>query len=163
VVRAAAAACGGEEAVEQDEVVRDVVVVGDVAVVVVAHRQRLGLALVSEGVDEPVHLTVAVLGVEHRRAVAEIDHRPRAEVDGLRTALRRIGEAVRHAHVRGPSVGARVRAEVVVERVVLLQQEHEVADRRGRRGFGGTGGGRCDQHQRGDERAQQTAAHARTA
>ncbi len=127
---------GGEEAVEQDVLVGDVPVEGQVAVVVVAHHAERSdrLAADEAAADEAVHAPARVLDPVD---AARRDGRsgPGAAAEPERAARTAAGRATADGHagaLRDP-VGARIGPEVVVERVVLLHQHHEVLDRRGRR------------------------------
>ena len=131
VVGAAAVGGGAEEVVEENEVVGEIPVVRDVLAVVVAHHLGRIHILQPQDVREPVHAAVVVLPSEDDRVVSEIADGAAAEAERLDTAGLRVAEVDRHAHALRDSVRSlAVRAEVVVEGVVLLQQVDEVVDRR---------------------------------
>ena len=129
VVGHAAAGRGGEEPVEENVVLRDPPVEGQVAAVVVPHGGALHpLAVDRGGSHETVHASPGVLEVVRATVVAQVG-------DGTAAQAKRphagtfLAAADRHAGLVGYAVRARKGSEVVVERVVLLHQHDEVPDR----------------------------------
>jgi hypothetical protein len=132
VVTHAARVGRAEEPVEEHVLVGQIPVVRQVAVVVVGHGQAAVLALGADPLDEAVHPPAVVLDLERLFGVVEVEAAPVADVERPHARLR-LAAADRHAGVRRKAVDAGPGAEVVVERVVLLHQEDEMLDRRGRR------------------------------
>ena len=150
---------GGEEPIEQDVFVGHVPVEGQVAVVVVAHHRAVHRLAVDRGrPDEAVHSPARVLDPVDAAVMAEVGDRQPAQSErpDARPGAPRDG----HAGALGDPVGAWIGAEVVVERVVLLHQHHEVLDRCRRTALGGGGRRAREGQDRGEERS---SAHGRTA
>ena len=125
---------GGEPVVEQHVFAGHVPVEGKVAAVVVPHHARLrALAPLRDGGDEAVHVAARGLGAVRGRVVRHVRPRAVPEPEGTHARPRAARRADRHARAVRDPVGARVGPEVVVEGVVLLHQDDEVPDRRGRR------------------------------
>ena len=110
--------------------VGDVPVEGNISTVVVPHRQATVQTLAVERRDESVHLPAVVLAAEHDLVVAEILDRVVAKREWLDAPGAAPSKVLRHAHTLRNAVAARIRAEVVVVRMVLLHQDDEMLDRR---------------------------------
>jgi hypothetical protein len=137
-----------EHVVLEDEVARVTPVVRDLAPVVVAHDvrvlRRVRAARVVEvllAVRRPAELRLGDVAVHpppghvgERRAVPVRPARvavPRVVIGPLAVVSRRIGDTRQAPGVTGEPgdpVGARVGAEIGVERAVLLHDDHDVAD-----------------------------------
>ena len=133
MVRPAAVSGRAEEAVEQHVLVGQVPVIRDVRPVVVPHDVRRVDTLQPEDVREAVHLPVVVLAAENDRVVSDVGDRAAAEPERRDALPFRVVEVDGHARPGRRAVrAAPVGAEVVVERVVLLEQVDEMVDRRAR-------------------------------
>src|SRR5688500_927815 len=118
-----------KETIEEHILVHQVPIIRQVAIVIVAHRQGAILISLIQRVDEAIHQSFVVLEIKCAVTVIQVFNRAFSDMERLYTLCVFLIERIDwYTCSRREAIRTRIRAEIVIECVILLHQNNKMLD-----------------------------------